>query len=191
MKIDSAPDTLSRFTFTSLGDKPSKPPTGLFAPLQTPSTSRPITPLKVKPAEQPVQTPDEKLKAVGQARESLQQLGYSTEEIDAVLERQTAQHTPYELEFSIMAEVRAYFQVTSMNFVDMVPKLIDRCFLMSFISDLAEHLHQELTRGNANSSDKLAKLLAEDTTIERKRKTLLERQKMFEAVYEEIVRFKI
>ncbi|KAG8941212.1 hypothetical protein FRC03_004699 [Tulasnella sp. 419] len=114
MKIDSAPDTLSRFTFTSLGDKPSKPPTGLFAPLQTPSTSRPISPLKAKPAEQPVQTPDEKLKAVGQARESLQQLGYSTEEIDAVLERQTAQHTPYELEFSIMAEVRAYFQVTSM-----------------------------------------------------------------------------
>ncbi|KAG8912513.1 hypothetical protein FRC02_005956 [Tulasnella sp. 418] len=97
----------------------------------------------------------------------------------------------YEEELSVMADARAYFQLTSMHFVDTVPKIINRCLLKEAVSNLQEYLLHSLGSGVMETPGRLEALLrVGDATLIKERDSLKQKQKVLDAALKEIIKFK-
>ncbi|KZT22881.1 hypothetical protein NEOLEDRAFT_1180623 [Neolentinus lepideus HHB14362 ss-1] len=92
-------------------------------------------------------------------------------------------------EIIVMAQVRAYFQVSYKRVIDNVPLLIDRKFVRAIAKDLQGFLISKLGLGTANASSRCAAYLAEDPNIIVRRDELIARKKRLEGVKLELAKF--
>ncbi|KAG8941240.1 hypothetical protein FRC03_004686 [Tulasnella sp. 419] len=97
----------------------------------------------------------------------------------------------YEDEISLMAEVRAYFQLSSSQLIDTVPKLIERALLTKVINQLEEYLLHELEWILKKDPNNLDKLLREDQEIVGKRNSLLKKQRILDESCRAIAQFNV
>ncbi|TFK46143.1 hypothetical protein OE88DRAFT_1687998 [Heliocybe sulcata] len=68
-------------------------------------------------------------------------------------------------EINVMAQVRAYFQVSYKRVIDNVPLLIDHKFVRAIAKELQAFLILKLGLGTANASSRCAAYLAEDPSV--------------------------
>ncbi|KAH9946711.1 hypothetical protein B0H21DRAFT_693224 [Amylocystis lapponica] len=104
------------------------------------------------------------------ALEALSELGYKNL-TKADLERL---HPPddFEEELEVMADVRAYFQVSYKRIIDNVPMTIQHTLNRALAQAMQNCLVAELHLGTSDASERLEKLLVEDPGIEAKRMEL-------------------
>ncbi|KAI0350447.1 hypothetical protein OH77DRAFT_1430922 [Trametes cingulata] len=116
----------------------------------------------------------------------LVKLGYhATEEDLAKLEPADE----YEEELVVMAEVRAYFQVTYKNIIDTVPKMIDRKLLYALADGMQGVLIEKLGLGSAKADARCVAYIAEDPNVVASRTELLAKKKKLEEVQRALFNF--
>ncbi|KDQ60446.1 hypothetical protein JAAARDRAFT_191825 [Jaapia argillacea MUCL 33604] len=100
-------------------------------------------------------------------------------------------HPPdiYSRELSVMAQVRAYFQVSYKRVIDNIPLIIDLKFVRAIGKDLQPFLIGKLGLGTPNASIRCASYLAEDPHIVARRDELVARKKRLESVELELYNF--
>ncbi|EPQ51165.1 hypothetical protein GLOTRDRAFT_141261 [Gloeophyllum trabeum ATCC 11539] len=92
-------------------------------------------------------------------------------------------------EINVMAQVRAYFQVSYKRVIDNVPLMIDHKFVRAIAKDLQSSLISQLGLGTANASTRCATYLAEDPHVVARREELIARKKRLEGVTKELSNF--
>ncbi|KAI0633204.1 P-loop containing nucleoside triphosphate hydrolase protein [Trametes polyzona] len=95
----------------------------------------------------------------------------------------------YEDELALMAEIRAYFQVSSRRFVDYVMLAIDEHLLYAFSRDLHDTLHEKLGLTQDESSARCERYLAEDPDVSALREELLAKKKRLDGVQKALYEF--
>ncbi|KAH9851169.1 P-loop containing nucleoside triphosphate hydrolase protein [Lenzites betulinus] len=95
----------------------------------------------------------------------------------------------YEEELEVMAEVRAYFQVTYKRVIDSIPLSIDLHLLYTLAERLQAVLIEKLGLGSAKSDARCAAYIAEDPHVAAQRSELLAKKKKLEAVQRELFNF--
>ncbi|KAK7436890.1 hypothetical protein VKT23_018911 [Stygiomarasmius scandens] len=98
-------------------------------------------------------------------------------------------HDDYEEELKTMAEVRSYFQISFKRLVDIIPSIIDLCFVKGLAKDVQPFLVSKFDLCTESANEKCAQYLAEDESIVAKREALLARKKMLENVQQELIDF--
>ncbi|CAL1698678.1 unnamed protein product [Somion occarium] len=97
----------------------------------------------------------------------------------------------YEEELEMMAEVRAFFQVSYKRIVDYVPMIIDHEFLFACSDALQAFLIEKLELATKNTSERCAVYVAEDAGITTMREELLARKKRLISAQQELLDFAI
>ncbi|KAI0820111.1 P-loop containing nucleoside triphosphate hydrolase protein [Trametes gibbosa] len=153
-----------------------------FHPLFSPST--PAAPTIPQPSPEEVQ---KKADLVTEALATLAKLGYAglTEDDLGKLNKADV----FEEEMELMAEVRAYFQVSYKRVIDYVPLTIDHHFLYAFAEKLHERLFERLGLGAHNAAARCSAYIAEDPTIVAARDELLAKKKRLENVQRALFNF--
>ncbi|KAI0758724.1 P-loop containing nucleoside triphosphate hydrolase protein [Fomes fomentarius] len=95
----------------------------------------------------------------------------------------------FEEELEIMAEVRAYFQVSYKRVIDYVPLSIDNHFLYAFAEGLQAVLFEKLGLGSPNADAKCASYVAEEPSVVALRSEVLIKQKRLETVQRALFNF--
>ncbi|TFY58284.1 hypothetical protein EVJ58_g6511 [Rhodofomes roseus] len=86
----------------------------------------------------------------------------------------------YEEELKVMAEVRAYFQVSYKRIIDYIPLAIDHTFLYAFAEALQLHLIENLALGAPDAAARCTAYLSEDLDIVMRRQELTGRKASLE-----------
>ncbi|KAH9843658.1 P-loop containing nucleoside triphosphate hydrolase protein [Rhodofomes roseus] len=86
----------------------------------------------------------------------------------------------YEEELKVMAEVRAYFQVSYKRIIDYIPLAIDHTFLYAFAEALQFHLIENLALGAPDAAARCTAYLSEDLDIVMRRQELTGRKASLE-----------
>ncbi|THU79389.1 hypothetical protein K435DRAFT_973183 [Dendrothele bispora CBS 962.96] len=92
----------------------------------------------------------------------------------------------YEDELRTMAEVRSYFEISFKRVVDVIPSLIDLCFVKGLAEEVQPYLVMKLGLCTTSASEKCAKFLAEDASVAAKREALMSRKTMLQNVLQEL-----
>ncbi|KAI0820101.1 P-loop containing nucleoside triphosphate hydrolase protein [Trametes gibbosa] len=95
----------------------------------------------------------------------------------------------YEQELELMAEIRAYFDVSYRRFVDYVPFAIDEHLLYALSRTLHDTLVEALGLAGGDAAARCARYLAEDPDVAAHREELLERKKRLDKVHKELYEF--
>ncbi|KAI0677375.1 P-loop containing nucleoside triphosphate hydrolase protein [Trametes maxima] len=95
----------------------------------------------------------------------------------------------YEEELALMAEVRAYFDVSCKRLVDYVPFAIDEHLLYAFSDALREVLFEKLGLTTDDASVRCAQYLAEDPDVAALREDLQAKKKRLDRVKKELFEF--
>lgn len=104
------------------------------------------------------------------ALDALESLGYKNLAVDDLHRL----HPPdnFEEEITVMADVRAYFQVAYKRIIDYLPLTLEHNLNQALCRDLQQHLWGKLKLTEDNASKRLADWLAEDPIVTTKRKEL-------------------
>ncbi|KAI0673304.1 P-loop containing nucleoside triphosphate hydrolase protein [Trametes maxima] len=135
----------------------------------------------------PVKTLSEKEKdTLKSALAELVRLGFPVAEEDL-----GKLHPPdeYEEELEVMAEVRAYFQVSYKRIIDYVPLAIDEDLLYALAGKLQSVLIEKLGLGSAKADARCAAYIAEDPHVVSLRAELMAKKKKLEAVQRALFNF--
>ncbi|KAG8941062.1 hypothetical protein FRC03_004895 [Tulasnella sp. 419] len=97
---------------------------------------------------------------------------------------------PYEEEFFVMAEVRAYWQVAYKRIIDILPLVIDEDFLCAIAQRVQETLINELGLSTPDATDKAKEFLSEDPELVAEREMIVARLERAEDVWEKLAKFK-
>ncbi|KAE9397407.1 hypothetical protein BT96DRAFT_921580 [Gymnopus androsaceus JB14] len=97
----------------------------------------------------------------------------------------------YEIELTLMAEVRGYYTVAYKRLIDYVPGFIDLVFVRGIEKELQSFLVSELKMGTPAGSALCASLLEEDPSITLKRNELVSQTERLANVQRELVMFGI
>ncbi|KAI0659434.1 hypothetical protein C8Q70DRAFT_1053802 [Cubamyces menziesii] len=95
----------------------------------------------------------------------------------------------YEDELALMAEVRAYFDLSSRRFVDYVTQAIDEHLLYAFEATLLNTLAEGLGLTAEDAGARCARYLAEDADIAARREILLAKKRRLDKVHKELYNF--
>ncbi|EIW56258.1 uncharacterized protein TRAVEDRAFT_49098 [Trametes versicolor FP-101664 SS1] len=95
----------------------------------------------------------------------------------------------YQEELEVMAEVRAYFQVSYKRIIDYIPLSIDQHFLYALAERLQGVLIEKLGLGSAKADARCAQYVAEDPHINAQRAELLAKKKKLESVQRALFNF--
>ncbi|KZT74598.1 hypothetical protein DAEQUDRAFT_660676 [Daedalea quercina L-15889] len=93
----------------------------------------------------------------------------------------------YEEELHVMAEVRAYFQVSYKRIIDYIPLAIDHIFFFAFLDGLQLHLIQKLGLGTTDANVRCSAYLSEDPDIVACRKELTGKKMSLEKAKRELM----
>ncbi|KAF8878222.1 P-loop containing nucleoside triphosphate hydrolase protein [Infundibulicybe gibba] len=97
----------------------------------------------------------------------------------------------YETELKVMAEIRAYFQVSYKRIIDNIPLLIDLKFVRALGKELLPFFISKFELGTSDSNARCAAYLAEAPLLIAKREELLGRKRRLESVQRELHKFGI
>ncbi|KAI0759259.1 P-loop containing nucleoside triphosphate hydrolase protein [Trametes elegans] len=92
-------------------------------------------------------------------------------------------------ELEVMAEVRAYFQVSYKRFIDIVPLSIDLHFLYDYAEALQGVLIEKLRLGSANADARCTAYVAEDPHVVALRTALVVKKRKLEVVQKALCNF--
>ncbi|KDQ60443.1 hypothetical protein JAAARDRAFT_125646, partial [Jaapia argillacea MUCL 33604] len=95
----------------------------------------------------------------------------------------------YSREILVMAQVRAYFQVSYKRIIDNIPLMIDLQFVKAVGEDLQPFLVGKLGLGNSSASERCASYLVEDPSVVTKRDELIARKNRLELVATKLYHF--
>ncbi|KAI0325983.1 hypothetical protein GY45DRAFT_1311315 [Cubamyces sp. BRFM 1775] len=113
-------------------------------------------------------------------------LGYPVSEDDLGKLNKTDE---FEEEMEVMAEVRAYFEVSYKRIIDYVPLAIDRHLLYALTSVLQGVLIEKLGLGSAQADARCTAYIAEDPHVVAERSELLGKRAKLEAVQKALFNF--
>ncbi|KAI0324481.1 hypothetical protein GY45DRAFT_1262750 [Cubamyces sp. BRFM 1775] len=92
----------------------------------------------------------------------------------------------YEDELTLMAEIRAYFDISSKRLIDYIPQAIDEHLLYAFGEALLETLVEKLGLTIEDAGARCARYLAEDPDIAARREVLLAKKQRLDKVHKEL-----
>ncbi|KAH9884397.1 P-loop containing nucleoside triphosphate hydrolase protein [Cubamyces lactineus] len=95
----------------------------------------------------------------------------------------------YEDELGLMAEVRAYFDISCKRFVDYVPQAIDEHLLYAFAEGLLDALVERLGLAAEDAGARCARYVAEDPDVAARREALLAKKARLDRVHKELYTF--
>ncbi|TFY75946.1 hypothetical protein EWM64_g8066 [Hericium alpestre] len=97
----------------------------------------------------------------------------------------------YETELQVMAEVRAFFQVSYKRIIDCVPMHIDNKFVKGILQDLHPFLVNKMGLVGRGATERCARYLAEDPDVVAQREEVVARKKTLQNVKKELDSFGI
>ncbi|OSD00789.1 hypothetical protein PYCCODRAFT_1469218 [Trametes coccinea BRFM310] len=95
----------------------------------------------------------------------------------------------YEEEIALMAEIRAYFDISSKRLADNIPAAIDEHLLYAFSEVLFDTLVERLGLTSADASARCARYFAEDPDVAALREGLQAKKIRLDKVYQELCEF--
>ncbi|KAL0952898.1 hypothetical protein HGRIS_007116 [Hohenbuehelia grisea] len=143
----------------------SAPKVNTSAP--TVNTSAPTTGTTAPPSNRPTVPPASDIAA---ALALLAKAGYNVNGTDINSDK-------YDVELSITAEVRGYWDIAVKRFVDVITATIDQEFVMAVAENLQPYLIEKLGLGDPEAAVRCATLLVEDVNTFAPREELIARKK--------------
>ncbi|OSD00779.1 P-loop containing nucleoside triphosphate hydrolase protein [Trametes coccinea BRFM310] len=95
----------------------------------------------------------------------------------------------YEEEMAFIAEIRAYFEVSSKRLADNIPAAIDQHLLYAFSEVLLETLIEKLGLASEDAAARCAKYLAEEPDVAAMREELQAKKRRLDQVHKELCEF--
>ncbi|KAI0681580.1 P-loop containing nucleoside triphosphate hydrolase protein [Earliella scabrosa] len=98
-------------------------------------------------------------------------------------------HDEHQEVLELMAEVRAYFDISYKRIVDYVMFAVDQHFMYEFSATLHRVLYEKLGLGALNARERCRSYLVEDPSIVARREELVAKKERLEDVYKALVNF--
>ncbi|KAG8941757.1 hypothetical protein FRC03_003997 [Tulasnella sp. 419] len=131
---------------------------------------------------------EEREQKMREALAKLTELGFSASSPED-LEKLSSSNS-YEEELTVMAEVRAYWQVAYKRIIDVLPLSIDEDFICAIAAKTQEMMVTELGLSDTDATEKVRAYIAEDPELAEERNVVNARLKRAEEVWSSLAMFK-